>query len=85
MINIEKKELAKKLGVKNILVNYFDEMSYKDSMTIILTDDLALNYVGRTYSFIPLTATGLGKRIGGRDVNKLLTSIKEDLKTKEAE
>lgn len=81
---VEKKDLAKKLGVDNILINHFEDLQYKNSFTIILNEDLALNYVGKTYSFIPLTANGLGKEWASRSVSELLNNIKEEL-TKELE
>lgn len=75
----EKKELAKKLGVENILVDHFGDYSYKDSLNIIVNKDLMINYVGRTYSYIPLTKEGLGKCVDSKATKNLLQKIKESL------
>lgn len=49
---MELQELAKRIGVKNILVSHINDMHYKDNITIIVNDDIALNLVGKTYTFI---------------------------------
>lgn len=79
MINVEKKDIAQKIGVENILVNYYAELGYKTSLTIILNKDLLLNYIGKTYSFIPLTGNGLGKKLSNKDVNELLDKVINEL------
>ena len=79
MMNVEKKELAKKLGVDNILINYFADWQYKNNLTVFVNKDLLLHYVGKTYSFVPLTADGINKQLSKKDVNELLNKIEIEL------
>ena len=82
MRNVEKKELAKKLGVDNILVSYFSEPGFKTNLTVIIDEDFLMNYIGQTYTFVPLTAEGLNKKLGTMVVKNLLDTINDEL-TKE--
>jgi len=77
--NQEKKELAEKLGVENIFVESFGDYYYKDSFTILATKNIAVNYVGKTFSYIPLTKDGLGKCLDNSTTKNLLRKIKESL------
>lgn len=79
MKNVERKDLAKKLGVDNILVTYFAEPGFKTSLTVIINKDFLMDYVGQTYSFVPLTSEGLGQKLNRESVTKLLNNIKEEL------
>ena len=75
-------ELAKRLNVKNILVTHINNDYYKDDITIIINDDLLINLVGKTFSFIPLSENGIGKRIPSSSVSAILNAIRKELNGK---
>lgn len=77
---MELSELAKKLGVKNIIVTTINNYAYKDNYTVVISDDLVLNLTGKTFEFIPLTQNGINKRISNDAVRKIFDAIREELK-----
>lgn len=77
---MELKDLASKLGVVNIIVSHINNDYYKDSFTIVINNDLVMNYVGKTYSFIPLTGDGIGKALTTSSVKMFIERIKDELK-----
>lgn len=79
---MELKELAGRLNVDNILVSHINSGYYKDSITIIVDKDLVINYVGKTYTFVPLSMDGINKGISKKDVSTILNAIKIELKDK---
>lgn len=76
---MELQDLAKRIGVKNILVSHINDMHYKDNITVIINDDIALNLVGKTYTPIPLTANGINKSINTSAIKKILDVVKKEL------
>lgn len=79
---MELQDLAKKLGVKAIIVSHFNHVSYKDHITIIVNNDLAIDYMGKTYAPIPLTVNGIDKSINTSGIKKVLDAIKKELADK---
>lgn len=75
-----KQELIKKLGVKDIIISSYNHEYYKDNITIIINDDIAMHLVGKTYSFIPLTENGIHKELTKESSKKILKTIEEELK-----
>ena len=80
---MELKELAQKLGIKNIIVSHFNHKYLKNYITIIINDDLAINLVGKTYTFIPLTTKGVDKQIARKSVMDTLHLIEIEMNKKE--
>ena len=79
---MELQDLAKKLGVKAIIVSHFNDMHYKDHITIIVNDDIAIDYMGKTYAPIPLTVNGIDKSINTSSMRKTLDAIRKELADK---
>lgn len=79
---MELQELAKKMGVKNIIVSHYNDMHFKDNITVIINNDLLINLVGKTYSTVPLTTNGIDKTINTTSLRKLLDAIKTELADK---
>ena len=79
---MELQELAKKVGVKNIIVSHYNDMHFKDNITIIVNNDILINLVGKTYSTVPLTTNGIDKTINTSSLRKLLDTIKTELADK---
>lgn len=77
---MELQDLAKKLGVKNIVVSHINDMHYKDNITIVVNDYLVVNLVGKTYSIIPLTKDGIDKSVNSGALRKMLDAIRSELK-----
>ena len=77
---MELKTLANSLGIKNILVTHINHSYYKDDITVIVSDNLLFTLVGKTISFIPLTADGIGKEISRSNYTRILNLVKETLK-----
>jgi len=77
---MELKDLASKIGAKAIIVEHINDMYYKDSFTVVINDDMVMNYVGKTYTFIPLTMNGVGKTLAKGNITKLIAAIKDELK-----
>jgi len=77
------KELAQKLGVKNIIVSHFNHNYLKNCITIIVNDNLAINLVGKTYTFVPLTEKGINKEIAKKSVLDTLRLIEKEMKERE--
>ena len=73
---MEMKDLAIKLGLKNILISTYNNVRYKDEFTIILNDYLLIHLVGRTVAFVPLTIKGINKAIDMKSANKIIDTIK---------
>lgn len=76
---MELQDLAKKLGVVNIIVSHYNDMHFKDHITIVVNGDIILDLVGKTYSVIPLTANGIDKTINTGAIRKTLDAIKKEL------
>lgn len=79
---MELKDLANKFGVVNIVVSHINSDYYKDSITVVISNDLVMNYVGKTYSFVPLTENGINKQISSASVGKVLDAVKAELNGK---
>lgn len=79
---MELKDLAKRIGVINIIVSHYNHISYKDHITVIVNNDLVLDLVGKTYSVVPLTANGIDKSINTGAIRKILDAIKKELADK---
>ena len=77
---MELKDLAKKIGVKNIVVTNINSYKYKDNITIVINDDLVISLVGKTFSFIPLTINGVNKGLSNACVRNMFDTIKKELK-----
>lgn len=76
---MELKELASKLGVKNIVITHINNYHYKDYMTIVVNDDLVINLVGKTFSFIPLNSNGINKGISNKNTRDIFNEIRKEL------
>lgn len=76
---MELKELAKKIGVKNVLITHYNSTMYKDFITVILTDNLIMNLIGKTVYFIPTSITGIDMEINKATQIKILNYIKDYL------
>ena len=72
---MELKDLANKIGIKNVIITHINNYHYKDYMTVIINDDLVVNLVGKTFTFIPLTENGINKGIS----NKLSSFLNSSL------
>ena len=69
--------LEKKLGVKKILISNINNEYYKDTITVIVNDDIAIHVVGMKYEIIPLTENGINKELQPKVVKQILHIIKE--------
>lgn len=79
---MEMRELASKLGVKNIVVSHINSDMYKDVYTVVINDDLVMTFTGKTYGFVALTENGVGKELNRSAVTRILDSIRSELKDK---
>ena len=69
--------LEKKLGVKKILISNINNDYYKDTITVIVNDDIAIHVVGMKYDMIPLTENGINKELAPKTVKQILHAIKD--------
>lgn len=76
---MEMQDLAKKLGVRNIIVSHINDGYYKDNITIIVNDYLLVSFIGKTYTTIPLTKDGIDKDINSGALRKIIDRIKKEL------
>ena len=79
---MELKDLANKIGIKNVIITHINNYHYKDYMTVIINDDLVVNLVGKTFTFIPLTENGINKGISNKNIREIFNFIREELKDK---
>ena len=77
---MEYKELAEKLGLKNILIRHINSDYYKDCITVIINEDLIMNLVGKTFSFIPTTEKGIKEELTQKSAANIINKIREELR-----
>lgn len=77
---MELKELANKLGLKNIVISHINHSYVRDEITLIVNDNLIINLVGKTYNNIPLNKNGIDKTIEKNKVLYILRKVKNELK-----
>ena len=74
------KEFAEWIGAKNIIVKHYNNEYYKNDITVILSEHLALHVVGKTADFVPLDEIGLTQKLSTGTINAIMDRIKEELK-----
>lgn len=79
---MELKDLAKKIGVKNIVITHINNYHYKDYMTVVINDDLVVNLVGKTFTFIPLNENGIRKGLSNKDTRNIFNAIRKEMEGK---
>jgi len=75
-------ELAKKVGVKNIIVSHINNDYYKDNITVIVNEHFILHLVGKTVDFVPLDENGINKELTTKSTKLLINTIKKELQDK---
>ena len=79
---MELKELAKKIGAKNIIVSHINNLHYKDCITVVLNDDIVMNLTGKTFEFIPLNENGINKGISNKNAKEIFSLIRKEMENK---
>lgn len=79
---MELKELANKIGVKNIIITHINNYHYKDYITVVLNEDLVVNLVGKTFTFIPLNEKGINEGLSNKDIRNIFNAIRKELEEK---
>ena len=77
---MELEELAHKFGVKNIIVSHINNDYWKDSISVVVSDNLAFNLVGKTVTFVPLTKEGIGKEVSRKAYVSVLNAVRVELR-----
>ena len=79
---MELKDLANRIGVKNIIVTHINNLHYKDYVTVVINDDLVVNLVGKTFTFIPLSESGINKGLTSKSARNIFNTIRKELEGK---
>lgn len=79
---MELSELASRIGVKSIIISSINNDYLKDHFTVIVNDDILVDLMGKTYTFIPLSSNGVGKQLSTASVRKIFDLIREEMKGK---
>lgn len=76
---MELKDLAEKIGVKNIIISHINNLHYKDSITVVLNEDIVMNLVGKTFCFVPLNEKGINKGISNKNARLIFEKIRKEM------
>lgn len=79
---MEFKELAQELGAQNIIVTHFNNVYYKNVVTVIIDSDLTIYVCGKTMYPIPTSVNGINKTVSKGLVNRICAAIDKELNGK---